>query len=166
MTISKEKDSKTSLTKNSMKIGEIAPSLSLQNQFNETVNLSDYIGKSRLVIFFYPKDNTAGCTKEACAFRDYQKDFKELNCQIIGISSDNAEKHLEFAEKNNLDYPLLADIKQEARKLFGVPKSLFGLIPGRVTYVIDEKGVIIDIFNSQLQFTDHISNAIEAIKKL
>lgn len=149
-----------------MNVGKKAPSISLKNQFSQVVNLSDYIGESHLVIFFYPKDNTAGCTREACAFRDYQKDFNQLNCQIIGISSDNAEKHLEFAKKNNLDYPLLADINQEARKLYGVPNSLFGLIPGRVTYVIDNKGTIVDIFNSQLQFTDHISNAIDAIKKL
>ena len=149
-----------------MRIGEIAPTISLYNQFNEIVNLSDYIGKSRLVLFFYPKDNTAGCTREACAFRDYQKEFSDLNCKIIGISSDKVEKHLEFAEKNNLNYPLLADINQEARKLFGVPKSLFGLLPGRVTYVIDENGKIINVFNSQILFTDHISNAIEAIKKL
>ncbi len=148
-----------------MERGDQALAFSLKNQDGQTINLGDYFGKQSVVLFFYPKDHTPGCTKEACTFRDFHSEFESLNCKIFGISSDNVAKHKKFAEDFNLKYDLLADVKKEARKLYKVPTNLLGLVPGRVTYVIDPTGKIAHVFNSQTNPTDHISEALETIKK-
>lgn len=147
-----------------MKKGDLAPSFELQNQFGELINMGDYLQKQPVVLFFYPKDNTPGCTKEACTFRDFHAEFNELGCKIVGISSDSVSKHAQFAKDHRLEYDLLADTKASVRKLYNVPTNLLGLIPGRVTYVIDSEGKIADVFNSLTNPTDHISNALDIVK--
>jgi len=124
------------------------------------------LGKKILVIFFYPKDYTSGCTLEACAFRDNYDEFQGLNCEIIGISSDNEDRHLAFSTKYLLNYTLLADSNKKARKAFEVPTNFFGLIPGRVTYVIGLDQKIKAIYNSQTNPFGHIQKALEIVKVL
>jgi peroxiredoxin Q/BCP len=148
-----------------MKIGEQCPDFSALNQYGERINSHDYIGKRKTVIFFYPKDFTPGCTKEVCEFRDDYNEFSELNCEIVGISSDSRKSHLDFSKRYKLNYHLLSDSKNTIRKLFQVPRNLFGLIPGRVTYIIEKNGTIIGIYNSLSNSTSHISSALECLKK-
>lgn len=123
------------------------------------------LGKKPLVIYFYPKDNTPGCTAEACSFRDQYEDFKDLGAEVIGISSDSVSSHQQFSEQYKLPFILLSDNDKKIKTLFGVPSGLFGLLPGRVTYVTDKNGVIQMIFDSMLA-TKHIPKALQAIKKL
>ncbi|MDY7393799.1 peroxiredoxin [Aureibaculum sp. 2210JD6-5] len=149
-----------------LKIGDSVPSFTLKNQNNNEVNITDYIGKKAMVIYFYPKDDTPGCTKEACKFRDEFETFTDLNVKVIGISADDVESHKNFAKKHNLPFTLLADVDNEVRKLFGVPKSMMGLLPGRVTYVVNKEGTIIHIFNSQFGAEKHITEALSKLKEI
>ena len=123
------------------------------------------MGHKPLVIYFYPKDNTPGCTAQACSFRDQYEDFKDLGAEVIGISSDSVSSHQQFTRQFKLPFILLSDSDKKIRKLFGVPTGMVGLIPGRVTYVTDKNGVVQMIFDSMLA-TKHIPKALEAIKKL
>ena len=117
-----------------------------------------------MVIYFYPKDDTPGCTKEACSFRDSYEEFTDKNIKVIGISADDVESHRNFAEKYNLPFTLLADTDNKVRNLFGVKANMFGLIPGRVTYVVDKKGEIIFMYDSQFKASSHIEESIKAIE--
>ena len=149
-----------------MNIGDFCPYFELPDQYGNLFSSSDWIGKKKLVIFFYPKDETPGCTKEACSFRDRHEEFLKYDCQVIGISSDSIESHKQFATRHNFNYILLADTNKEVRRLFSVPASLFGLIPGRVTYIIDLEGKIRGIHNSQLNPVSHIEEALEVVKQM
>jgi peroxiredoxin Q/BCP len=149
-----------------MNIGDFCPYFELPDQYGNLFSSSDWIGKKKLVIFFYPKDETPGCTKEACSFRDRHEEFLKYDCQVIGISSDSIESHKQFATRHNFNYILLADTNKEVRRLFSVPASLFGLIPGRVTYIIDLEGKIRGIHNSQLNPVSHIEEALEVVKQI
>ena len=146
-----------------MKIGDQIPSFSLKDQ-NGNIRTSNQVNKS-LVLFFYPKDDTPGCTIEACGFRDKYDLFKILGAEVWGISNGSRQSHLGFANKNKLQYPLLCDQNNILRKKFGVPKKL-GLIEGRVTYIINSDGIIIHIFEDLLNGPAHIKEAIKALKKL
>lgn len=148
-----------------IKEGDVIPDFELKNQHEELVNISDFIGKKSLVLFFYPKDDTPGCTREACSFRDHYKAFLDAGAEVIGISGQSVESHKNFAEKYNLRYHLLSDNGNKVRKLFGVPTDLFGLLPGRVTYVADKTGKIIYIFNSQMQVEKHVEEALKALQE-
>jgi peroxiredoxin Q/BCP len=150
----------------SVKVGDTAPDFTLPTQKNgEDFHLQDMIGKSAIVLYFYPKDDTSGCTAEACSFRDQYEVFKEAGAEVIGISSDSEESHQRFASKYQLPFILLSDKGGSIRKLFGVPQTL-GILPGRVTYVIDKQGIIRHVFSDQLNATKHISEALNAIKEL
>jgi peroxiredoxin Q/BCP len=149
-----------------LKKGDSCPTFKLLNQHNELIDISTFIGTKLVVIYFYPKDETPGCTKEACAFRDEYEDFEALGCEVIGISSDSVSAHQKFAAKHRLNFQLLADTSKTARKLFGVPNDLFGLIPGRVTYIIDLDGKIQGIFNSQMNPVGHIAEAKKMVSAL
>jgi len=116
------------------------------------------------VIYFYPKDDTPGCTKEACSFRDQFEVFADADAVIIGISGQSVESHRKFAEKHRLRFTLLSDEGNTLRKLFGVPTNFLGLLPGRVTYVADKTGKVISVFNSQLQSSKHVDEAIRILK--
>ena len=146
-----------------LKIGDQIPSFSLKDQ-NGNIRTSNNLNKS-LVLFFYPKDDTPGCTIEACGFRDKYDLFKILGAEVWGISNGSIQSHLGFANKNKLQYPLLCDRNNILRKKFGVPKKL-GLIEGRVTYIINSDGIIIHIFEDLLNGPAHIKEAIKALKKL
>lgn len=149
-----------------VKVGSTMPTFSLPDQYGEMFDISEVVGKKNLVIYFYPKDDSPGCTKQACSFRDQYEDFVDADAMVIGISSDDVESHKIFAEKHQLNFTLLSDEDGIARDLFGVPKSFFGLLEGRTTYVIDKNGKVIYIFNSQLQAEKHIPEALEALKSL
>lgn len=146
--------------------GDKCPEFKLKNQEGELVDISEKIGEKNLVIYFYPKDDSPGCTKQACSFRDAFDDFTEIGAEVIGISSDDEESHKKFAKKHNLPFTLLADSDKKVRKMFGVPTNLLGLIPGRVTYVVDKKGTIQGVFNSQMNFDKHVSKALNILKLL
>jgi len=118
-----------------------------------------------VVLYFYPKDDTPGCTKEACSFRDQYQDFQDAGAEVIGVSSDPAASHEKFAAKYHLPFVLLADRSGAVRKQYGVPAT-FGLLPGRVTFVIDRQGIVRHVFNSQLQATRHVEEAIAALRAM
>ena len=149
-----------------MQIGDTCPSFELYNQSGEMINSSAFLGKQKVVIFFYPKDETPGCTKEACTFRDRYEDFLELGSQVIGISSDSVDSHAQFANRFGFQFTLLADPEKTVRKAFNVPGNLFGLLPGRVTYIIDSTGIIRGIFNSQLNPVGHVNEALKVVSTI
>lgn len=149
-----------------LKVGDKLPVFKAKDADGNDFDSLKFVGKKPLAIYFYPKDNTPGCTAEACSFRDQFEDFKDLGAEIIGISSDSVLSHQKFAKQYRLPFILLSDEDKKIRNLFGVPAGLFGLIPGRVTYVVDKNGIIKLIFNSSLMATKHISKALEVIKEL
>ncbi|MEZ7503811.1 peroxiredoxin [Flavobacterium sp. Arc2] len=148
-----------------LKIGDRIPNFKAKDTHGNDFDSQKLVGQKPLVIYFYPKDNTPGCTTQACSFRDQYEDFKDLGAEVIGISSDSVESHQKFSEQYKLPFILLSDHDKKIRKLFGVPSGMFGLLPGRVTYVIDKKGKIIMIFDSVMA-SKHIPKALEAVKKL
>lgn len=148
-----------------IKVGDAAPDFTLPKQDGATVSLEDLLGKGAVVLYFYPKDDTPGCTVEACSFRDAYEDFKEAGAEVVGISSDSAADHRAFADKHRLPFTLVSDAGGKVRKLYGVPSTL-GLFPGRVTYVIDPGGVVRHVFNSQLNPTKHVREALEVLKTI
>jgi peroxiredoxin Q/BCP len=148
-----------------VKVGDKAPDFTLSSQKGEDITLSQFFGKKNVVLYFYPKDETRGCTKEACEFRDKYEVFKDLGAEVIGVSSDDVESHESFATKHNLPFILLSDKDKDVRKLYGVPTT-FRFIPGRVTYIIDKSGTVRHIFMSQFQPQKHIQESIDILKKL
>ena len=150
---------------NKLKEGSPAPDFTMQDQDGNTHTLSEYKGQL-VVVYFYPKDDTPGCTKEACSFRDQFANFEDADAIIIGISGQSVKSHLEFATKYNLNYTLLADEGNKVRKLFKVPSNLLGLIPGRVTYLVNKEGIVVYKFNSQSDVEKHVSESLEFLKDI
>jgi len=148
-----------------VKVGDTAPDFTLPSQMGDNVTLSEYTGKKTVVLYFYPKDETIGCTKEACAFRDNYEVFTNLGAEVLGVSGQSIESHKSFASHYNLPFLLLSDEDNKVRRLYGVPSNM-GIIPGRVTYVIDKKGVVRHIFNSQYQPQKHIEEAKQVLERL
>ena len=146
------------MAKKKIDIGDAMPAFRLQSQHGEWVSSEDLLGNP-LVLYFYPKDDTPGCTAEACAFRDAYADFQDMDVQVVGISSDDPERHRQFAARHRLPYLLLSDTGNQVRSAFGVPGSLFGFLPGRVTYVIDQSGIVRYLFNSQFDIQGHIDKS-------
>ena len=145
--------------------GDKAPDFTLPAQTGEPVRLSDRLGEHSVVLYFYPKDETKGCTAEACAFRDSYEVFAEAGAEVIGVSSDSVDKHAGFADHHKLPFTLLSDQGGAVRKSYGVPSAL-GVLPGRVTYVIDRTGTVRHVFNSMLNIGGHIDEALTVVKKL
>jgi thioredoxin-dependent peroxiredoxin len=143
-------------------VGERAPEFELSDQNGGAVKLSGLREKGPVVIFFYPKDDTTGCTKEACRFRDDFDRFRQTGAQIVGISSDSVESHQRFAAKYSLPYTLLSDPGGRVRKLYGAT-SLFGLMAGRATFVIDREGIVRHVFSSQSKFAEHVEEALRGL---
>jgi peroxiredoxin Q/BCP len=146
-------------------VGDKAPDFTLLSQTGESVTLSHFFGKKNVVLYFYPKDESRGCTREACEFRDRYEVYTDLGAEVIGVSSDDVKSHESFASKHNLPFILLSDTDNEVRKLYGVA-STFGVIPGRVTYIIDKKGIVRYVFSSQFHPKKHINESLEALKNL
>ena len=144
-------------------VGDQAPDFELPSSQGGTVRLQDLRGQP-VVLFFYPKDDTPGCTTEACSFRDNLTHFQTLGAAVLGISGDDVESHKRFAAKHNLAFPLLADVGNGVRKRFGVPSALF--LPGRVTYVVDGDGAVRLVFNALLNATAHVQQARRCLEQL
>jgi peroxiredoxin Q/BCP len=147
-----------------IQIGDKLPHFIATKQDGSTFGTHE-IHEKPVVIYFYPKDFTPGCTTQACSFRDSYQDFKDLGAEVIGVSGDSASSHQNFQQKYKLPFILLSDADRKLRRLFGVPTTLFGLLPGRVTYVFDAKGYCIYIFDS-LSAKNHIERALKAIRKV
>jgi peroxiredoxin Q/BCP len=145
--------------------GTRIPDVSFTRADGTTVRLADLVGQRTLVLYFYPKDDTAGCTAEACSFRDSYEDFQAAGADVIGVSSDDGGSHEAFKTKNRLPFTLLTDPAGAAAKALGVKKT-FGLIAGRVTFVIDRAGVVQHRFDSQLRVKAHVEEALALVKRL
>lgn len=149
----------------SIKVGDQAPDVILATHDGRRFSLADFRGTQAVVLFFYPKDNSRICTREACSFRDAYDEFVEAGAVVIGVSGDSNDSHREFADEHQLPYLLVADTDGAVRRAFGVPKTL-GLIPGRVTYVIDRDGVVQSVFNAPLQSQRHMDEALKTVRDL
>lgn len=146
-------------------VGSKVPSFTLKDQYGNMFSIDSVIGKQNLLIYFYPKDGSPGCTREACAFRDNLEEFKGTGTMIIGISGQSVASHLQFATENRITYPLLSDEGNKVRKLFDVPSNLVGLLPGRVTYIVDKKGKVIFVYGSQVRVKKHAEKTLKFIKE-
>jgi peroxiredoxin Q/BCP len=144
--------------------GTRAPDISLPVRGGHQVRLADYQGRQAVVLYFYPKDFTLGCTVEACTFRDSYEDFVGLGAEVIGVSEDSLESHDDFAKKHRLPFVLASDPNGAAARAFGVDSSLFGLVKGRVTFVIDKEGVVRDAFSSQIRAKTHVERALDLVR--
>ncbi len=149
-----------------IELGDVIPHFTAIDTNEEKFDTLEYIGKKPLVIYFYPKNNTPGCTAQACGFRDQYQDFTDLGAEVIGISSDSVDSHNAFAKQYKLPFILLSDTDKKIRKLFGVTSGLLGVLPGRVTYIVDKKGKVVLVFDDSINATKHIAEALEAIKKI
>jgi peroxiredoxin Q/BCP len=148
-----------------IKEGDIAPDFTLRANTGEDVTLSSFNGKKAVVLFFYPKDDTPGCTKEACDFRDSHVRFLDSGAEVIGVSSDSVDSHEKFAGKHNLPMKLLSDPGGTVRALYGV-KATLGILPGRATFIIDRQGKVAYTFESQLRPHEHVKRALDVVKSL
>lgn len=149
----------------SIRLGDRAPDFVLPSQTGQQVSLAEFRGNKAIVLFFYPKDGTAVCTKEACSFRDAYEDFVQAGAVVIGVSSDSEKSHQSFASGHRLPFVLLSDADGSLRNAFGVPKTL-GIMPGRVTYVIDKEGIVRHTFSSQFAADRHVSEALAVVRQL
>ncbi|NMO20330.1 peroxiredoxin [Pyxidicoccus fallax] len=149
-----------------LKEGDSLPDVTLVGAGNRPVRLRDLVGGKVLVVYFYPKDDSPGCTAQACGLRDQYEDFVAAGAEVVGISGDAVASHERFASKHRLPFVLLSDEKGEARDAFGVAPSLLGLIPGRVTFVVDRAGVIRNVFESQIRVGEHVRRALELVRAL
>jgi thioredoxin-dependent peroxiredoxin len=148
-----------------IKVGDTAPDFNLPNQSGNNISLGDFRGQKSVVLYFYPKDDTPGCTVESCAFRDQYEVFKAAGAEVIGVSGDSSESHQKFATKHNLPFTLLSDQGDQVRKQYGATTA-FGFIPGRVTYIIDQHGIVQYVFDSMLNFKGHVDEALKTLQQL
>jgi thioredoxin-dependent peroxiredoxin len=146
-------------------VGDHAPDFTLPDQTGKPIRLSNLLREHAVVLYFYPKDETQGCTAEACSFRDSYEVFKEAGAEVVGVSSDSVESHESFAAHHRLPFVLLSDEGGALRKLYGVPTTM-GMFPGRVTYIIDRDGIVRHIFSSQIQFNRHVIEALNTIQAM
>jgi peroxiredoxin Q/BCP len=146
-------------------LNEPAPDFTCEAHDGRQVRLADYRGKSVVVLYFYPKDGSPVCTKEACAFRDAYEEFTKLGAVVIGVSDDSLDRHRTFAASRALPFLLLSDQDGSLRKAYQVPKTL-GVMPGRVTYVIDRAGVVRHVFSALLSAQRHVAEALQVVREL
>jgi thioredoxin-dependent peroxiredoxin len=148
-----------------IKVGDKAPDFELQRHSGGFFRLYDLLKEKSVVLYFYPKDNTRGCTKQACSFRDQYEVFQEQGAEVVGVSSDSISSHQKFEKSYKLPFVLLSDKGGSVRSIYGVPKK-FGIIPGRVTYIIDKKGIVRYIFNSMTKPVEHVNQALDILKEM
>ncbi len=149
----------------SLPIGERAPDFTLPSSRGGEVTLSKLIGQKNVVLFFYPLDDSPGCTVEACAFRDAYEEFVEAGAEVLGISSGELYEHHYFARKHALPMQLLSDARGQVRRLYGV-KATLGILPGRETFIVDKQGIVRHVFRSQLRVRQHIHEALAILRAL
>lgn len=147
----------------SLNIGDRIPLFTLEDQDGNHFDINSVMGKKVFVVYFYPKDFTPGCTAQACYFRDHYEEFTDAGIRVIGISADNVAKHERFARKYQLPFTLLSDPAKEVSRLFGVKNHLFGLIPGRETFIFDKEGILLTRFVSN-RASRHIKEVLKIIK--
>ena len=148
-----------------MTIGDKLKPFNAKDQNGNTIEINLLVKNKPFVVYFYPKNFTSGCTKEACEFRDRNDEFQNLGAEVIGISGDSEQSHDRFARKYNLPFTLLSDREGKIRKLFGVKKNLLGLIPGRETFVFDDTGKLAFRYNS-MDATSHIRKALKIVREI
>jgi peroxiredoxin Q/BCP len=148
-----------------VRAGDPAPDFTLPDAAGRPVRLSDFRGRSEVVLFFYPKDDSPVCSAEACSFRDSHEAFREAGAEVIGVSADSADSHRRFAGRLQLPYTLLSDRGGAVRALYGVPRTA-GLFPGRTTFVIDRAGIVRHVFSSQFQPAKHATEALAVLRSL
>ncbi|KAA1242336.1 peroxiredoxin [Aquimarina sp. RZ0] len=148
-----------------LEVGDIVPDFIAKNDLGEDFNSKEWIGHKPIVIYFYPKNFTPGCIKEACDFRDSYADFIELGVEVIGVSSDSINSHKRFKDRYKLPFPFLSDSNGALKKIFGIKTTLLGILPGRETFVIDQEGIVRLKFNS-MNASRHLQKAISTVKKL
>lgn len=146
--------------------GELIPDISLDGPDGKPVRVRDLANERALVLYFYPKDETAGCTAEACSFRDHYQDFTDAGADVVGVSADGKDSHARFVERHKLPFKLLTDRGGAAAAAFGVKKSFLGLLPGRVTFVIDREGRVRHAFDSQIRATAHVTEALRVVREI
>lgn len=146
--------------------GTLIPDISLDGPDGAPVRLRELVHERCLVLFFYPKDETAGCTAEACSFRDHYQDFTDAGADVVGVSADGEASHTRFAARYRLPFRLLTDRGGAGAAAFEVKRSMLGLIAGRVTFVIDREGRVRHAFNSQLRPTAHVEEALRVVREL
>lgn len=148
-----------------LRVGDRAPEFSLPDEKGERVSLEKLREQGPVVVYFYPRDDTPGCTVEACAFRDSYEDFLEAGASVVGISADGDKSHRAFKEKYGLPFVLLTDADGSVAASYGVKKTL-GLLPGRVSFVIDREGVVQSVFDSQIRVRKHVDSALDVVRRL
>ena len=148
-----------------LQVGDKIPNFTAKDNDGNVFDSASIVGKKPVVFYFYPKDNTPGCTAQACSFRDQYEDFKDLGAEVIGISSDSIASHEKFIQKYKLPFILISDSDKKIRNLFGVKANMFGLFPGRVIYVADKNGIIQLVFDSMMA-SNHIPKALEIVTKI
>lgn len=149
----------------SVRVGDVAPDFALPAQSGTEVRLSDFRDRKVVVLYFFPKDNTPGCTAEACAFRDSHEVFVDAGAEVLGVSSDSVAAHQKFGARHQLPFTLLSDRGGVVRKRYGVARAL-GVLPGRVTYVIDRTGVVRHMFCSLTNIDRHVADAVRIVTEL
>ena len=148
--------------------GKKAPAFTLPDANGNKVSLKDFLGK-KVVLYFYPKDNTSGCTKEACDFRDAMPDFSKIDAVVLGVSPDSPESHGKFIAKNNLNFTLLSDVNKKTLEKYGVwkEKSMYGrkyMGVERTTVIIDEKGRVVKIF-PKVKVKGHVEQVLKTLRE-
>jgi peroxiredoxin Q/BCP len=146
-----------------MRVGDVAPDFELPDDSGGILKLSDRLAKGPVVLFFYPKAMTPGCTKESCHFRDMKGEFDAVGAQRIGISADTVDKQHQFSEKHDFDFPLVSDSNRSIARAFGVkrPGPLFNK---RMTFVIDTDRKVLDVIGSETNMDKHADQALEVLK--
>jgi thioredoxin-dependent peroxiredoxin len=148
-----------------VRVGDVAPDFTLPSQSGEKVTLAGLRREHVVVLYFYPADDTSGCTREACAFRDSYQVFADAGAQVVGVSQDSVESHQRFAGKHSLPFVLLADSGGAVHDAYGIKRTL-GILPGRVTFVIDREGVVRHAFSSLTRIGAHVDGALAVVREL
>ena len=146
--------------------GDQLPLFSLNDHAGIRFSLESVLGNKPLVVYFYPKNETPGCTAEACSFRDHYQEFSDAGAEVIGISSDGVDSHARFRARHALNFRLLSDEGDEVRRKYGIRPDFFGLLPARVTFVADKNGTIVNIYRSQFSVNKHIATALQSLRDL
>ncbi len=149
-----------------LSIGATAPDFERETHEGGRFKLSDLRDDKIVVLYFYPKDETPGCTAQACSFRDAYEDFTDAGAVVVGVSADTLESHESFVAHHRLPFTLISDSDGSLRRLYKVATRMLGLIPGRVTYVIDKQGKVQHVFNSMVQAKRHVAEALQVVERL